>query len=71
MPRDGLAGREPDRVSALEIARCQTVKGLDLDVAGERQGHVHDGAASPAIDLPGALRRRAARVASRPPFSIL
>jgi hypothetical protein len=34
MARDGLAGREANGVAALEIARAQAVKGLDLDVAG-------------------------------------
>jgi hypothetical protein len=45
MACDSLAGREANSVAALEIARGQAVKGLDLDVAGNRLGQVHDGAA--------------------------
>src|SRR5690349_580835 len=51
--RDGLAGREANGVAALEIARAQAVKGLDLDVAGKRLGEAHDGAAEQAIEEPG------------------
>jgi hypothetical protein len=61
MARDGLAGREANGVAALEIARSQAVKGLDLDVAGDRLGQLHDGAAEPAIQSLGALGRQTAR----------
>ena len=61
MARESLAGGEANGVAALEIARGQAVKRLDLDVAGNHLGQVHDGAAEPAVDLLGALGRRAAR----------
>jgi len=47
-------GGEANGVAALEIARGQAVKGLDLDVGSvDRLRQVHNGAAEPAIELLG------------------